>query len=234
MKITFKVVTCIIVFAAGVNTAQATTWSANLLTNPGAEAGDLSGWTTDDTVGAVVASQSLVQTTGTVYPYADDWFFNMAGASVGNHGVVKSRLLSQDIDVSGWASEIDAGLGLVNASTWLQTEDIPPDIDPNPSDMAQMTVFFLDDMSAEIDNETTGMVTTAPPNLTWVQYTFADLAIPYGTRALQLELVGEKHETTYINAFFDDVSLQVGIIPEPATICLLGFGALGLLRKRKV
>jgi hypothetical protein len=205
-------------------------WTGNLLTNPGAESGDLTGWTTDDAV-VVVASQYQDQTTGRVEEHSGDWFFNMCGASVGDGGVVKSRLLSQSIDLTGYAAGIDAGVGLINASTWLQTEDIPPAQDPDPSDMAQMSVLFFDALDTQIGSATTGLVTTAPPNLRWLQYTLSNVGIPIGARSVQLELLGEKHETTYVNAFFDDVSLQVGI-PEPATICLFGLGGL-LLRKRK-
>ena len=211
--------------------AEATIWSGNLLTNPGAETGNLTGWSTDD-ANVVAASQSLIQSTGTVEEHSGEWFFNMADGSVGNHGVVKNRMLSQTIDLSGYAIEIDAGLLLAEASTWLQTEDIPAAQDPDPGDLAQMSIFFLDALSAQIGSATTGLVTTAPPNLFWDQYTLSNVVVPFGTRSVQLELLGEKHETTYINAFFDDVSLQVGEIPEPATICLLGLGGL-LLRRRK-
>lgn len=101
--------------------AEAVIWSGNLLTNPGAETGDLTGWSTDD-ANVVAASQFLVQTTGTVEEHSGDWFFNMADGSVGNSGIVRNRMLSQGIDLSGYATEIDAGLMLAEASTWLQTE----------------------------------------------------------------------------------------------------------------
>jgi len=201
-------------------------WSGNLLTNPGAETGDLTGWSTNDAV-IVIASQFQDQTTGRVEQYSGEWFFNMCGASAGSG--VTSRMLYQAIDLSSYGSDIDAGLGLIDASTYLQTENMPTD--PAPGDYAQLSLFFFDTSSTQIGSATTGLVQT--PNLTWFQNSLNSVAIPSGSRSVRLELLGEKHETTFINAFFDDAELKVGVIPEPATICLLGLGGLALLRKRR-
>ena len=52
-----------------------------------------------------------------------------------------------------------------------------------------------------------------------------------GTRGIRFELLGEKHEPTWINAFFDDADINVAVVPEPATLLLLGFGGMALLRR---
>jgi len=184
--------------------APALTWTENLLSNPGAETGGLGHWVTDDPE-IVVASQLQSESSGTVYPHSGDWFFNMAGASPAPSGVVTSRVLYQDLDVNSYSSEADAGWLLVRASTYLQTEDVP--YLPG-ADYGQLTVYFLNEDGSEIDSLSTGLMQS--PNLSWVQETLEGAA-PAGTRTLRFELLGEKHERAFINAFFDDASLCVAV-----------------------
>lgn len=198
-------------------------WSQNLLINPGAEIGTLQGWTAEV---PVVASRSQKEATGWVYPNSGGWFFNMAGASVAPSGVIATRLLYQDVDLSGYASDIDAGLLQVHASTFLQTEDY---IAIENADYARLTLYFLDAREQTITSLSTGLVQS--PNLTWIEKTLEGFG-PAGTRTIRFELLGEKHESSYINAFFDDTNLQIMIVPEPTCLALLGLGGLALLKKR--
>ncbi len=198
-------------------------WSSNLLLNPGAETGTLNGWTTDDPV-VVAASQSQHEASGMVYPHSGNWFFNMAATEAAPSGVTASRILYQDVDLSSYASKTDAGLLLFKAGVYLQTEDATSF--PG-ADYGQLTLRFLNGLGVEIDTLSTGLVQS--PNLTWIKETL-DGTAPVGMRSISLELLGEKNESTYINAFFDDTNLQVA--PEPATLFLLGLGAVMLRRKR--
>lgn len=202
---------------------SALSWSDNLLTNPGAETGSMAPWITET---PVVVSQSRFEASGYVYPNSGDWFFDMAGAQASPSGTLAIRELYQDIDLTSYAADIDAGILRVQAAVWLQTEDVST---ISGADYAQLTLFFLNESGGQIDALSTGLVQS--PNLTWVKESLEGIA-PMGTRGIRFELLGEKHETSWINAFFDDANLQVAI-PEPATLYLLAFASLALLRKHK-
>jgi len=199
-------------------------WSGNMLSNPGAETGNLVSWTTDDIL-AVVASKSQKESSGWVYPHSGDWFFNMCGQAVGS--AITERVLYQDIDMSSYASDIDADLVLFQASTYLQTEDVQT---MSGADYAQLTLYFLDEFASEIDSTSTGLVQS--PNLTWIQQ-ILNGSVPAETRTIRYELLGRKEEGTWLNAFFDVAELQMAVIPEPATLLLLGLGGLALLKKHR-
>ena len=215
----------LIVLMAPTQAISAPSWSNNLLINPGAETGLLNPWTYGS---HVVVSQSQQETIGMVYPHSGDWFFSMHGADAGPIGAVVVDALYQDVDVSSYAVDIDAGMLMVQAHTWLQTEDnagLPA------ADYAQLTLCFLDQSGGQIGALSTGLVQS--PNLTWIKQTLDGTAL-VGTRTLRLELLGEKREGAQINSFFDDASVKVAVVPEPTTLCLLAFAALPLLRKRRL
>ncbi len=203
---------------------SALSWTVNLLTNPGAEAGIMEDWIPEP---PVVVSMSQWEDSGWVYPYSGDWFFNMGSVSVAPSGVVAGRTLYQDVDVGAYASSIDAGLLLVHAAAWLQTEDLATVAD---ADYAQLTLRFLDEFGSPIGSLSTGLVQS--PNLTWAEQTL-DGTSPAGTRVIRFELLGEKHESYFINAYFDDASLQVAVVPEPASAIMLGLGAAALILRRR-
>lgn len=216
------VIPLLIVLLAPAQAISALSWSDNLLTNPGGETGAMAPWIAET---PVVVSQSRFETSGYVYPNSGDWFFDMAGAQASPSGTVAIRKLYQDVDISSYAADIDAGLLQVQAAVWLQTEDVPT---ISGADYAQLTLFFQNESGGDIATLSTGLVPS--PNLTWVNESLEGTA-PMGTRGIRFELLGEKHETSWINAFFDDANLQVAV-PEPTTLCLLAFGVLTLLRKR--
>lgn len=214
----------LVIFSTPAPGLSALNWSINLLSNSGGEAGTMGGWITEV---PVVVSESQKEASGWVYPRSGEWFFNMAGASVAPSGTVASRRLHQDADLSSYAVQIDADLLAIKSQVWVQTEDVPT---ISGADYAQLTLRFLDGSGAEIDTLSTGLVQS--PNLSWVEQSLDGMA-PSGTRTIRFELLGEKHESSYINAFFDDANLQVAVIPEPSTLCLLGAGVLVLLKNRR-
>jgi len=204
---------------AGGQPAWATSWSGNLLTNPGAESGDLTGWTTDDAT-AVRAIQSRGQSTGTVYPHSGDWFFDFTGRSLGVGAATLA--LWQDADIAAYATDIDAGRLYVSGAVYLQTEDASY---LTGADSARLSIEYLDGTGSSLGSLTTGWVQS--PNLTWVQYELSGL-LPTTAREIRFDLEGLKGETTYLNAFFDDADLQVRIIPEPISLIFFGTGVVAV------
>ena len=206
--------------AIGGPRAWATPWSGNLLTNPGAENGDLTGWTTDDAT-TVRAIQSLTQSTGTVYPHSGDWFFDFTGRSLGVGAATLA--LWQDADIAAYATDIDAGRLYVSGAVYLQTEDASY---LTGADYARLSIEYLDGTGGSLGGLTTGWVQS--PNLTWAQYELSGL-VPTTAREIRFDLEGLKGETTYVNAFFDDGDLQVRVIPEPISLVFFATGLVGVL-----
>lgn len=98
----------IVLLASGL--ALTGTVSANLLENPGAEIGDLSGWTADD---GVSASQGTVS----FNPLNGEWFFLMGeDVPVGDH----SESMFQAVDVAGCSNEFISGE--FTAAGWVATD----------------------------------------------------------------------------------------------------------------
>lgn len=202
----------------------ALSWTINLLTNPGAEAGIMEDWIPEP---PVVVSMSQWEDSGWVYPHSGDWFFNMGSVSVAPSGIIAGRTLYEDVDIEVYASAIDAGLLQVRAASWVQTEDLATVSD---ADYAQLTLHFLDQSGSPIGSLSTGLVQS--PNLTWAEQTL-DATSPAGTRVIRFEMLGEKHESYFINAYFDDASLQVAVIPEPASAIMLGLCGVALILRRR-
>jgi len=93
-------------------------WSGELLLNPGFESGDLTGWTT---LGPAAASVEVFNATsgGDIY--------TQRNLRVGNYGVCTKDTpgtnddsgVWQNVSLTAYASEIDAGNAVMNASAWL-------------------------------------------------------------------------------------------------------------------
>lgn len=84
--------------------------AANELENPGAEAGDLTGWTADEGV-------AVSQGTDIFNPLAGEWFFLVAEeAPLGEH----TANLQQTVDVAACSNEFISGE--FSASGWVATE----------------------------------------------------------------------------------------------------------------
>jgi len=218
------IIPVLIVLLAPACALSALIWSDNLLTNPGAETGVLAPWIDGS---HTIVSQSQGEHTGPVYPHSGNWFFNMAGARAGSAGQLVIETLYQDVDVRSYAPAIDRGMLLVQANSWLHTEDSP---DHDYADYAQLSLYFLTESGGRIGTLTTGLVQS--PNDIWIAKA-VDGTAPFGTRTLRLELLGRKREGGWINAFFDDAGVKVAEVPEPATLCLLSLASLQFLRRRK-
>lgn len=166
----------------------------NLLTNPGFETGDLTGWT--------VVHAGGFSGVRTQFPHSGQF-----EAYFGATSATDAEDFYQDVattvgttyDVSFWAFDQDPS---------ATTENLLVTFGSN-------TVF----------NGIPQRGTTSTAN--YAQYSGSFVATSSSTR---LEVVG--WETTwYINA--DDFNVTARAVPEPASMAVLGLGALALIRRRR-
>jgi DNA-directed RNA polymerase specialized sigma24 family protein len=139
--------------------------TSNLLTNPGAETGNTNGWT--KTWNATAANQT--PNAPIVYPHSGSYLF-YGGARVAGDSLTSS--LYQIVDVSQYASNIDAGLVSVNASGWIAAQ--------TSIDYSNFTVEYQYSNGTNIAKYESPTVSSA----TWAYY--ADIRIvPAGTRQIK-------------------------------------------------
>lgn len=190
---------------ASVNLQQA---DAGLLTNPGAETGDTSGWTITDPQFDAVTDRA-----GILLPHTGDYFFDGGGDNT-------SSQMHQDVDVSALVSFIDNGAASATLDLWMAD-------DGGTTDYATTTLQFYDASFGLLDSTSVTTHNQSGGWLKWKEFTISDYAFPVGTRTLRVVLDGY-HYGGHTDAYFDDISLTIGV-PEPSTTALLGLGGLGLL-----
>ena len=207
------------------STVQAQVNTTNLLTNPGAETGNLTGWT----VG------------GVSNPNVDNGSFN-AGINpntgafdfYGNNGPNGS--LTQSVSLVGnqgiTALLIDSGVLTANVVFFEQGLN-----QGTPSDDAQISLDFLDAGNAVIGTVLTPEVDSH--NLTWEQ-SASFFAIPVGARTINYTMLFIRHVGSDNDSYVDDNSLTISggiqVTPEPGSVALLagmGLSGAGFLIRRR-
>jgi hypothetical protein len=199
---------------------HAGTLTGNLLTNPGAETGNLTGWTAGGNTGVGVDSGTfdpgINPHTGSYDFYGGVGGGNPLGSlsqtvSIVTGGVTTSLINTGDLtaDVSYWEQSLDQGA---------------------PSDEAYIQLTFL--------NASDGVISTVDmPGVysigSWTNYT-EDFAIPAGTQSIDYSMEFQLEKGINIDSFVDDNSLTVdgpstSPVPEPSTLVteILGICALG-------
>ncbi len=208
--------------------------SPNLLVNPGAELGDASlsgyssvsmpGWTVTGTptvieYGSLRRLPGLFGTEGPTLP-AFLGFPSVSGAPPGSGtqffggGNVATATLSQTVDLSGAASEIDGGTVSYTLSGDLGGNLLDPS-------RATVTVNFLDANQGYLAAGEIGPVTALDRRLqTGLAERQTDGTIPVGTRSAQVVVTLKDLNPVlgnYNNAYADDLSFTVGAdLPAPA------------------
>jgi len=199
--------------------AQAQVITTNLLTNPGAETGDLSGWTTGGTSTPGVDNGTF---DSGINPHSGNFHF------YGGSG--ESGTLTQTINLVGnqglTAAGIDSGNGKALLSFWEQGLN-----QSDPSDDALVRLTFLDGSSNTISFVETPEVDSHDG--TWKQYTNS-YAIPVGTRTISYGMGFVRHAGSDLDSFVDDNFLAVDArptaTPEPGSLALVvGMGSSGIL-----
>ena len=179
---------------------------AELLVNGGAETGTMASWSVSDAsvIGALTVG---TQQSGSVYPHSGDFLFSFELHS-GTH---------EEMWQTGTAGLGAATLTLAGV---VSTEDMPAD------DYGVAKLTFFDAASQPLDSAQTSPLTSASTG--WEPFEVS-LDVPAGATSWEVRLSGTRLYGSYINVFYDDVSLT----PEPATMGLLALGAMGLIRRRR-
>jgi hypothetical protein len=207
--------------------------TGNLLTNPGYETNSLTGianvlgppfstniWGDEDS--------TITGTVGAVSPRTGSQMLSMT-----TDGNVATQTL-QVVDVSAYSADISAGLVTVNLSAYFN-------VDSNVvGAVGGIFITFWDNTMNYTGPTNIGSEPTFDSNpSTWEQASLTNIPVPVNTTFLLAQVL-------YVNAtmidslgvdqpgYVDDASLTLDAVPEPASLGLLAFGAIGFLRVRRL
>lgn len=197
----------------GTGTAQA---PANLLANPGAEAGagapdataqpPVPDWETTATFTAVLYGAPQFPT-----PADSGRLGGGANFFAGGPGAPVSTA-AQVVDVSSQAAAIDAGRLQATLSAWLGGF-------ASQNDAATVSAVFRSAANAELGRTTIGPVTAADRNnQTSLHQRSAAAPVPPGTRSMQVVLTARRSEGSYNDGYLDNVSLTLGPGTPPPVV----------------
>ncbi|MFD2823081.1 fibronectin type III domain-containing protein [Lacinutrix iliipiscaria] len=169
-----------------INTVEGNYITSNLLLNPNAESG-ITNWTGD--IESLISDEC-----GSVPTYEGTHFFAVGGVCANEQ---TTGLAYQDIDVSTYASQIDAGSYQVEFSGYLRAW-------AGNNDLPELYVDFLDGTASFIGNTPT-LSNTTPEWLLRIGYQ----TIPSGTRILRFVLKGNRLSGTDNDSYFDNLNLRL-------------------------
>jgi hypothetical protein len=165
-------------------------WSSELLTNPGFETGDETGWNNGGggavNIGDLCWACDDHPRTGSSQAY-----WNTSGSAY---------YLYQTVDLSSYASDIDAGNAVITATGWLISNEYPA------QDLFDMQVRFYDGTLTEIvgDRYDTGTKDVEA----WGEYGIQAYPIPTGARSVEVRF--NTWEVSNDAGSADDFSVKVG------------------------
>jgi LPXTG-site transpeptidase (sortase) family protein len=187
--------------------------SANLIQNPGAEAGSgttncgivaVPNWTTTGTFTAPQYGFGA-PTCDAGTPHGNNYFAGGPGGAVST--------ASQDISLGAYASSIDAGTATFDLSALLGGWQ-------SQNDRAQVDITFLDAGNNPLGAATTiGPVTNADRgNVTGLLSRQATGTVPLNTRSVRVVQTMIRAAGTWNDGYADDLALSVCIPDEPPTV----------------
>jgi hypothetical protein len=166
-------------------------WSSELLTNPGFETGDATGWTNGGG-GAVDIGNGCTMCDDPPHSGSYQAYWQTDSDS--------TYYLYQTVDLSNYATEIDAGNAVITATGWLISNEYPA------QDLFDMEVRFYDGTLTEIvgDRYDTGTKDVEP----WGEYGIQAYPIPAGARSVEVRF--NTWEDPWDAGSADDFSVKVG------------------------
>ena len=217
----------ILVMAAPLGAGRTAVPGGNLVQNPGAEDSPGSpvptvvkpvGWTTTGNLSAWVyaaregdwPTQAFAATIG-----GGKNFF--AGGPGDNSGKQTTHTATQTIDVTGAATEIDAGQVGATLSAFLGGYTVS-------EDLATVTARFLDAAGAELGSVRVGPVNTADrKRLTVLLKRTAQANLPANTRSIAVVIAVKADGNGANHGFVDNISLTLGkaiviVTPKPTLV----------------
>jgi|SRR5580704_12657863 hypothetical protein len=205
---------------------HASVLTGNLLINPGAEDGNLTGWTAGGDTGAGVDNGSFDPG---INPYQGSYDFY---GGVGN-GNPLGTLSQTDSILTGsvTTSLIDTGTLFADISFWVQSLD-----QGAPSDEAFVQLTFLNGSNGVIGTIDTPAFYSIG---VWTNYS-NDYAIPVGTRSIDYTMEFQLEKGINIDSFVDNNVLEISggpitATPEPSMfiVTFVGIALLSALHLRR-
>lgn len=171
-------------------------WSENLLANPGAETGDTSGW--DIVRGSFSVTDEFSDSGQYIYP-------NIGGRSFFYENSYSATRVEQELDVSKYASAIDAGNATIKMGIWTNTY--------RNSLKCRVTVKFFGDAGI-LGTKTTNDVACSKDG-TWKETQLTVESIPAGTRTLTYILQGTDYAIAFDDAYLNILADVGELLPPP-------------------
>ena len=193
----------------------------NVLTNPGAETGDLTGWTViDESEGGAVGAMQYILTPPLTPPAP-----NETGPHTGTYLFSGGRTTATTVEDVWWMTQTVAtgGAPVALGHVWGVT---------NSTEYFRLIVSeHLADDSWNILYDS-GQVNSA---WTWTQNSFGPISLDPTTYEVEFKMGGRKPATvgSYNSSGLDDAYLE--LIPEPLTVLgmLMGLGGVGAYIRRR-
>lgn len=153
---------------------------SNLVDNPGGEKNLSNGWK--------INSGLWSQRCGSPSPKVGSCYM-----SAGNAGGMSE--IYQEVDLSGYTAEIDAGEAKSSLSVWFRTKV------ENPEDKGQVVLEYLDSTGVSLETYQSGMTSFSS---NWLKIRHAQ-TVPQGARKVRIRLFAELVTGTSADVYFDDV-----------------------------